>query len=46
MTLIQADPGMTQVLASVLNETTVPLTELGHSLEPNERDAGGWFYED
>lgn len=45
VTLIQADHGMADVLASVPYETAVPMTELGHSLEPNDADAGGeWFY--
>jgi hypothetical protein len=30
--LIGADPGMAEVLASVPNETAVPLTEIGHSV--------------
>lgn len=44
--LIKADPGMADVLASVPNETAVPLTELGHSNEPSsDRDGdSGWFY--
>ena len=44
VTLIQADPGMAEVLASVPNETAVPMTELGHSLEPADSDEAGWFY--
>jgi hypothetical protein len=45
VTLIQADPGMAEVLTSVPNETAVPMTELGHSLETNDADTGGeWFY--
>lgn len=31
VTLITADPGMEQVLASVPNETAMPMSELGHS---------------
>lgn len=45
--LIEADPGMADVLASVPNETAVPMTELGHALDPVDRDdvdAGRWFY--
>ncbi|WP_111512236.1 phage protease [Mycobacterium kyogaense] len=41
--LIQADPGMAQVLADVPPETAVPMTELGHSTEP-EASAAEWFY--
>ena len=44
VTLIQADPGMAEVLASVPNETAVPMTELGHSLEPADSAEAGWFY--
>jgi hypothetical protein len=32
VTLIDADPGMADVLASVPDETAVPLTEVGHGL--------------
>ncbi|WP_369815635.1 hypothetical protein [Mycobacterium sp. 852002-40037_SCH5390672] len=44
--LIEADPGMAEVLASVPNETAVPMTELGHSLEPVDAgaDKPAWFY--
>lgn len=47
LTLIAADPGMAEVLASVPNETAVPLTEIGHSVEASAEDlaeAGRWFY--
>ena len=47
VTLIQADPGMAEVLASVPNETAVPITELGHSSDPIAKtgdDAPEWFY--
>lgn len=44
MTLIQADPDMAEVLASVPNETAIPLSELGHSLEPADSAEAGWFY--
>lgn len=47
VSLIQADPGMADVLASVPDETAVPLSELGHSADTNRdtADAGtGWFY--
>lgn len=33
VSLIEADPGMADVLAAVPNETAVPLTEVGHSVE-------------
>lgn len=46
--LINADPGMADVLASVPAETAVPLSEIGHAngSEANEekRDEGSWFY--
>lgn len=44
--LITADPAMADVLASVPNETAVPLTEVGHSID-NETGAHSgdvWFY--
>lgn len=45
--LIEADPGMEAVLASVPDETAVPLSEMGHSADTT-RGAGdtnaGWFY--
>lgn len=47
VTLIEADPGMADVLASVPNETAVPMTEVGHSTEPADRDRDKqppWFY--
>ncbi|BBZ05990.1 hypothetical protein MDOR_01590 [Mycolicibacterium doricum] len=47
VTLIAADPGMAEVLASVPNETAIPLTEIGHSVEASTEDlaeAGRWFY--
>ncbi|TDK88658.1 hypothetical protein [Mycolicibacterium mucogenicum] len=45
VTLIQADPGMAEVLASVPNETAVPMTELGHSSDADTSDgAAEWFY--
>lgn len=42
--LIQADPGMAQVLADVPPETAIPLTELGHSTEPQNSATTEWFY--
>ena len=47
VTLIEADPGMAEVLAAVPNETAVPLTEVGHSADmtgSDHADAGRWFY--
>jgi hypothetical protein len=46
ITLCTHDAGMLEVLAAVPNETAVPLTELGHSVEPADRDADkpAWFY--
>ncbi|KUH89799.1 phage protease [Mycobacterium sp. IS-1556] len=49
VSLIQADPGMADVLAGVPNETAVPMTEVGHSTDP-AHDQGDdehervWFY--
>lgn len=44
--LAAADPGMLDVLASVPNETAVPMTELGHSIEPVDAgaDQPAWFW--
>lgn len=42
--LIQADPGMGDVLRGIPNETAVPLTELGHSVEPVAANDGAWLY--
>ncbi|EUA09422.1 hypothetical protein I546_4164 [Mycobacterium kansasii 732] len=44
--MIEADPGMAEVLASVPAETAVPMTEIGHALEPVDAgaEAPGWFY--
>jgi hypothetical protein len=43
--LITADPGMADVLASVPNETAVPMTELGHSTDVDDQaDKPAWFY--
>ncbi|ORW02479.1 phage protease [Mycobacterium kyorinense] len=47
VTLCTHDEGMIEVLAAVPNETAVPMTELGHSTEPADRDADkqpAWFY--
>jgi hypothetical protein len=45
VSLIQADPGMAEVLASVPNETAVPLTEIGHSAgsEGELIETAEWF---
>lgn len=44
--LIGADPAMADVLASTPAETAVPLSEIGHSLDPadNGDQRDGWFY--
>ncbi len=45
ISLIQADPGMADVLASVPNETAAPMTELGHGVEAQgDDDSPKWFY--
>jgi hypothetical protein len=47
VSLIEADPGMEQVLAAVPNETAVPMSEVGHSADGGTgdlADAGEWFY--
>lgn len=47
VSLIQADPGMADVLAAVPDETAVPLSEVGHCADTSRdtADAGtGWFY--
>jgi hypothetical protein len=47
VSLIEADPGMAEVLAAVPNETAVPLSEVGHSADVNTgdlADAAEWFY--
>lgn len=43
--LITADPGMADVLASVPNETAVPLNEIGHSAGESDdlTDTPAWF---
>jgi hypothetical protein len=44
--LIEADPGMANVLASVPNETAVPMSEVGHAAQmdrPSDNDSA-WFY--
>ncbi|MHC9294178.1 hypothetical protein ACRCUN_17075 [Mycobacterium sp. LTG2003] len=48
ITLISADPGMAEVLASVPNETAAPMTESGHAMNPDPgddlADADAWVY--
>lgn len=47
VSLIEADPGMAEVLASVPDETAVPLTEIGHGVDGENGatpDAGAWFH--
>lgn len=44
--LITHDPAMADVLASVPDETAVPLTEIGHGVDsegPQGADADAWF---
>lgn len=44
VTLITADPGMADVLASVPNETAVPMTEVGHGSDGGDVvEAAAWF---
>ena len=46
--LITADPAMADILASVPNETAVPLTQIGHGVDNQEGINPGsradWFY--
>lgn len=46
LNLIEADPGMAEVLASVPDETAVPLTEIGHGRgdEATDAAADAWFH--
>lgn len=47
VTLIEADPGMADVLAAVPNETAVPLSEIGHGTDATREDVAEratWFY--
>lgn len=46
VSLIEADPGMADVLAAVPNETAVPLSEVGHAADTSRdlAEAGQWFY--
>ena len=46
VSLIEADPGMADVLAATPNETAVPLTEVGHSADNTDDLAkpAAWFY--
>lgn len=47
VTLLTADPGMTEVLASIPNETAVPLTEVGHGVDAEGgrlADTAEWFH--
>jgi hypothetical protein len=46
VSLITADPGMAEVLASVPNETAVQLTEIGHGVSSEDgqhAEAAEWF---
>jgi hypothetical protein len=44
--LLEADPGMEQVLAAVPNETAVPMSEVGHSADNtgDHAEPAQWFY--
>lgn len=43
--LIEADPGMADVLAATPNETAVPMTEVGHSADNADlTQPATWFY--
>ncbi|RFZ34976.1 Mu-like prophage I protein [Mycobacterium marinum] len=46
LNLIEADPGMAEVLASVPDETAVPLTEIGHGVgnEDTNGPTDTWFH--
>lgn len=45
LTICAADAGMVDVLAGIPDETAVPMTELGHSLEPIAHGSdGAWLY--
>lgn len=46
VTLIEADPGMADVLARTPDETAVPISEIGHSADNGSDLAqpAGWFY--
>lgn len=46
VSLIEADPGMEAVLASVPDQTAVPLSEMGHAADTSADLAqpGQWFY--
>jgi hypothetical protein len=46
VSLIGADPGMAEVLASVPDETAVPLTEIGHGVDSESGEltqTSEWF---
>lgn len=46
VSLIEADPGMADVLAAVPNETAVPMSEVGHSADSSGdlAEPAAWFY--
>lgn len=46
ISLIEADPGMADVLAAVPAEMAVPMSEVGHSANNGKGDLAesGWFY--
>lgn len=45
VSIIEADPGMADVLASYPDEMAVPLAEVGHSADKADfAEPAGWFY--
>jgi D-aminopeptidase len=46
VSLIEADPGMADVLAAVPNETAVPMSEVGHSADNTAdlAEAAEWLF--
>jgi hypothetical protein len=44
VTLIEADPGMADVLARTPDETAVPMTQIGHAADDGLAQPARWFY--
>jgi hypothetical protein len=45
VSVITADPGMSEILAATPDETAVPLREMGHATEGQDlAEAATWFY--